>query len=264
MAGDIEAAISPTFAALDAFTGELATVPDWSTPIPGLDWNVEDLARHVLSAARSYERGAESDTPGWRDLAQGPAENARLMEELALEHGGDEIIAALRATTARLHETWGRLAPEDVVAWHDDVRLPVRTIAELVLSDVLVHGWDLCRATKRDWTIYRADATRAIDGVAAVAPLFVDTDNARDFRGTFRVRLRGGGAYTFAFDLGELTVGEDEPERVDCRISADPCMFLLTTFGRVTPLRAAATGGVVAYGRRPWLAFRLTSLLRNP
>jgi uncharacterized protein (TIGR03083 family) len=264
MHADIEATIAPTLAVLDAFTDELGVVHDPTTPIPGLQWTVEDLGRHILSAARFYARSAAHGTPGWRDLEQGPAENARLMEELAPEHGLDAITAAIRDATSDLHEIWAAHAPDDELAWHADLRLPVRTISELVLGDVLVHGWDLSRATKRDWTASRADAVRAIDGIGVVAPNFVDTENARDFRGAYRIRLRGGNAYTFEFDRGTLTVSNDEPERVDCRISADPRAFLLTTYGRVTPVRAAATGGVIAYGRRPWLAFRLVSLLRSP
>jgi hypothetical protein len=264
MGDDIEAAIAPTFVVLESFTGELAAVRDPSSPVPGLDWSVEDLGRHVLSAARLYRRVAETDTPGWRDLTQGPAENARFMKELAPERGLDTITAALRDATTALHDTWAQHAPDDVIAWHGDLRLPVRTIAQLVLGDVLVHGWDLSRVTKHDWPLSRADALMAINGVTEVAPYFVDTDNARDFRGTYFIRLRRGSTYAFVFDRGTLTVNGAPPARVDCRISADPRTFLLTTFGRITPVRAAATGGVVAYGRRPWLAFRLVSLLRNP
>jgi uncharacterized protein (TIGR03083 family) len=264
MAGDIEAAIAPAFTALDALTDELAAVHDPSTAIPGLEWNVEDLARHILAAARSYQRGADAGVPGWRDLEDGPAENARLIEELAPEHGLGDIAAAIRATTARLHDTWAQRSPDDVLVWHGDIRLPIRTIADLVLGDALVHGWDLSRATKRDWPISREDALGAIDGITVVAPYFVDSDAARDFRGTYLIRLRHGGTYAFAFDRGALTVSTDTTERIDCRISADPRTFLLTTYGRITPLRAAAVGGVVAYGRRPWLAFSLLSLLKNP
>jgi uncharacterized protein (TIGR03083 family) len=264
MGDDIEATIAPTFAVLESFTGELAAVRDPSTPIPGLDWTVEDLGLHVLSAARLFGQTAETDTPGWRDLAQGPAENARLMRELAPERGLDEITAALREATSALHDTWAQHAPDDELAWHGDLRLPLRSIAALVLSDALVHGWDLSRATKRAWTISRTGALRAIDGVLDVAPYFVDADNARDFRGTYCIRLRGGSTHVFAFDRGTLTINANATGRADCRISADPRAFLLTTFGRLTPVRAAATGGVIAYGRRPWLAFRLVSLLRNP
>jgi hypothetical protein len=264
MGGDIETAIAPTFTVLESLTRELAAAPDASAPIPHLDWTVEDLALHILSGVRHYGNSAETDTPGWSDLEQGPAENARLMKELAPERGLDEITAALSEATSALHDAWSRHAPDDVLAWHGDLRLPLRGIAELVLGDVLVHGWDLSRVTKHDWTISRADALRALEGVIEVAPYFVDTANASDFRGTYCIRLRGGATYAFAFDCGTLTVNGNAAERVDCRIFADPRTFLLTTFGRLTPVKAAATGGVIAYGRRPGLAFRLVSLLRNP
>jgi uncharacterized protein (TIGR03083 family) len=264
MGGDMESAIAPTFAALEAFAGELGTVCDGTTPIPGLEWTAEDLGRHVLAGERFYAQSAESAISGWRDLTQGPAENARLMEELVPERGLEEITAAMHEAASRLHDAWSEHPPGDLIPWHADLRLPVETIAELVLGDVLVHGFDLSRATKRDWTISRADALRVMAGIVVVAPHFVDVENARDFRGAFQIRLRGGPAYTFAFDHGTLTVAGDPTARADCRISADPRTFLLTTYGRLTPVRAAATGGVIAYGRRPWLAFRLTSLLRNP
>src|SRR5262245_40647815 len=238
MGGDIETAIAPTIAVLESLTREFAAAPDASAPIPGLDWTVEDLGLHILSASRHYSDSAETDTPGWHDLEQGPAVNARLIEELAPERGLDEITAALREAVAALHDAWAKHAPDDVLAWHGDLRRPVRTIAELVLGDVLVHGWDLSRATKHDWTISRADALRAMEGIAEVAPHFVDAENARDFRGTYCIRLRGGATYSFAFDRGTLTVDRNAAERVDCRISADPKTFLLTTYGRITPVRA--------------------------
>ena len=67
-----------------------------------------------------------------------------------------------------------------------------------------------------------------------------------------------------AFDDGTLHVSTDYAESVDCHLSADPTAFLLVMYGRQGPLRPALTGKVVAWGRKPWLAFRIPSLLQRP
>jgi hypothetical protein len=35
-------------------------------------------------------------------------------------------------------------------------------------------------------------------------------------------------------------------------------------YGRQGPLRPALTGKVIAWGRKPWLAFRMQSLVQQP
>jgi hypothetical protein len=43
---------------------------------------------------------------------------------------------------------------------------------------------------------------------------------------------------------------------VDCVISAAPAAFLLVGYGRLPIRRALLRGGVLAWGRRPWLGLR--------
>jgi hypothetical protein len=46
--------------------------------------------------------------------------------------------------------------------------------------------------------------------------------------------------------------------------AADPWSFLLVLYGRSGPLKPALTGRILAWGRRPWLAFTLPTLFRKP
>jgi hypothetical protein len=43
-------------------------------------------------------------------------------------------------------------------------------------------------------------------------------------------------------------------------LSADPVVFLRNAYGLISNARAALTGGIVVYGRRPWLAVRFAKL----
>ena len=52
--------------------------------------------------------------------------------------------------------------------------------------------------------------------------------------------------------------------RVDCHIVADPVAFLMVAYARQSQWEAIAKGKLLAWGRRPWAALRLTSYVRNP
>ena len=51
---------------------------------------------------------------------------------------------------------------------------------------------------------------------------------------------------------------------VDCVISADPVTYLLVVYGRMPLGRALLRGGMLAWGRRPWLGLRFKDLFFNP
>jgi hypothetical protein len=63
---------------------------------------------------------------------------------------------------------------------------------------------------------------------------------------------------TWSFGSQGLEVTESDTGPVDCRLSMTPSTFLLVGYGRVPPLRAALTGRALAWGRRPFAAFRFT------
>ena len=51
---------------------------------------------------------------------------------------------------------------------------------------------------------------------------------------------------------------------VDWVISADPVTYLLFVYGRMSQYRALLRGGILAWGRRPWLGLRFKNLFFNP
>ena len=245
-----------------AFAALLRGAPDGDARVPGLDWTVADLGAHVVSGARLYAAGIETDEGGfWPDL-DSPAHNAA---EIAAtpERDPSTQADAIDAELPRLRAAWRSRAAERV-PWHGGLRLDVRDQAAIHLGDLLVHGVDLSRALRRPFPIDRADVALVIEGVASVAPHYVDRDAALGFTATYGLHVRGDGDHTFRFDDGALTVTPGRPPRADCRLSADPVAFLLTGYGRLAVAKAALTGKVVSYGRKPWLGLRFGSLLRSP
>ena len=84
-------------------------------------------------------------------------------------------------------------------------------------------------------------------------PSFVDEGRAgAQPDGVYHVRFRGGNDYTWTKRRGTLAIERGRPDRADARLSADPATFLLASLGRVSQVRAALSGGMIAYGLRPW------------
>jgi hypothetical protein len=133
-------------------------------------------------------------------------------------------------------------------------------------GEPLVHGYDIARATGRRWAIPPSEARAVIMGLLPLLPDYVEPAEAAGFRARFEVRLRGGcdARTVLAFEDGALTVEQPDGVRSDSYLSADPAAFLLVAYGRITPWGPALTGKILAWGRKPYLGFRLPGLLRNP
>jgi hypothetical protein len=250
--------------ALHAFAAQARDVADPSATVPALEWTAEELTTHVLAGARSYEHMMQGDAIGWRDLEDGPAENRRIMHELVAEHGLPQLADAIDAVADELAAAWASASGDETIPWHGGLELRLRDGVALFLSDALVHSRDLARLTRAEWDMRRSEALAIIGAIAVVAPAFVDEQAAQGFRATYGIRLRGGPTYAFRFDDGVLAVDAAAPPKADCRMHADPTAFVLTSYGRVSPTRAALSGKIVAYGRKPWLAFKFGTLVRNP
>ena len=81
---------------------------------------------------------------------------------------------------------------------------------------------------------------------------------------TYEVRLRGNGPrYVIRIANGTAEV-RPPGGSVDCVISADPVMLLLVSYGRMPLGQALLRGGILAWGRRPWLGLRLKDQFFNP
>ena len=144
----------------------------------------------------------------------------------------------------------------------------MRTVLAVALGELLVHGLDLGRATGTAWEIEPVDARLVLGNIGDLLPLLVDPVTAGQLTATIEVRLRGSGPaeppIVLVFTDGRLSVGPGPAPRADVRISAEPVAFLLISYGRLGQWRPILTGRVLAWGRRPWIALRLTRYLVDP
>jgi len=129
---------------------------------------------------------------------------------------------------------------------------------------VLVHGYDIAKATRRPWPIADNDARLALLGVLRLTPAYVNPDTAGRHSGCYDLRIRSGPRIVVRFSDGRAQLEERASVRVDCHILASPVALLLVLYGRISQWGPIAKGQLFTWGRRPWRAPGFKNLFLNP
>ncbi len=152
---------------------------------------------------------------------------------------------------------------EEPVTWHGGVRIPVYSLASILINEYLVHGRDIATAANEHWEIGRAEAVAIFEGHLPILPHYVNEEAVANLRASYRIDIRGGRTVYITVDRGSLSISTEAPMKVDCRISADPVSYLLVGYGRVGQWKPILTGKIVAYGRKPWLGLTFAKLFHS-
>jgi uncharacterized protein (TIGR03086 family) len=117
-------------AALGAVQGIKPDQLENQTPCSG--WNVQALMNHMISTMRFFEARATG-----AERSSEPAGTA------SSEDAAGQLAAWIRATAAAWHEP-GALERKIQAPWGE---APAEFLATMTASEMLMHGWDLARAT---------------------------------------------------------------------------------------------------------------------
>ena len=164
----------------------------------------------------------------------------------------------------------GDLDPYEEITWVvDSIRVPRIVMLCHLLSETLVHTYDLEKAHGRPRPVRTDEALLLFDGlmipmISRLGRIMVTQEAAQGFEATYELRFRGGSSYLLRFAGGDVAVSRPDGSGVDCRISGDPVAMLLLIWGRESQYRMIAKGKLFAWGRKPWLAMKMRLLLRNP
>ena len=251
---------------------------DLGAPAPGLDWTAGQVVAHLCVVYRAFAlavRGEELTEEIAANLGTGDtlpevvaSTNARALAAVtfpgpreaadALRECADELLAAL--------DTGPELDAARPTPWYGTgVTRTVGTLAALSVSESVVHGHDLARALRtRPWLDETSAVAATPTVMSAMLPLLVDPARARGFAGSFEIRIRRAPRFVVRLADGEARILPAGGREADCVLSLTACDALLVAFHRRELWRAIASGGALAYGRRPWLGLRFHTLFRLP
>ncbi len=147
-----------------------------------------------------------------------------------------------RAAATRFAELLRSTGSDDHVPFYE-AQLPAAVVGALFLAELLVHGHDLGVPVPAD--------AAALAGPPALAVLPMVVKPGKPARATLAFRVRGRGEAVIAID-GDVARLRPAGTPYDVRLTAEPVTFLLTAYGRVSPLRPMLAGKLAITGRRPW------------
>jgi uncharacterized protein (TIGR03083 family) len=251
----------------------LSGAADTGIAVPGSEWTLGEAAAHLAQAnelmadiAAGRERRHGDGTP--QSLA---AANALALAGFAERGAGPLAAMIVEQAEAFLGAVAARDARDDrePAVPGEPLHTPLgpmdlATLGSYLLTHMLGHGWDLARALRRPHMVDRRRVELTLPFLITAMPRVLDASAAAGLTARYEIRLWGGAAFGVTFTDGRPVVEARTPERPDCTILTEPVAFLLMALGRRGPWGAMARGGVLAWGRRPWLAPRFPTLFAAP
>ncbi|MDQ3987542.1 MAG: maleylpyruvate isomerase N-terminal domain-containing protein [Actinomycetota bacterium] len=243
------------------------------------DWRVSDVAAHLsyaaageLMVARAAAEGSTEGLDVGEDIVAGVASFNASALEAEPERNTSVLADRIEKTVADFLATTETLRGDEPSGWLGGVLLPTSALACHLLEEFLIHGFDIAQAERSPWPIDSSHAALGFGFLLDYMKLcdpptrrsFVNQQAAAGVKASYELRLRGEGRAFLSFENGNVEISYDPNSNIDCHVSGEPMAMMLSAFGRMSQTRAALTGRITRWGRKPWLAFRLNDLLRNP
>ncbi|MFF9375663.1 TIGR03086 family metal-binding protein [Streptomyces griseoluteus] len=146
----IDNAVRATAPVVDGITDE-----QLGAATPCAEYDVRALLNHLFHVVTNFQKLAVGE----------PADLASAGEYL--DEG--DWRSRFREEGERLAEAWR--APGSAEGISPGMGLPQRTLAYMVLGDLLVHGWDLARATGQDYAPDAATVEEVAPELEKIAPM---------------------------------------------------------------------------------------------
>lgn len=240
----------------------LGGVRDPTAPAVGV-WNVAETAAH-LAMSSPYFLQTVLGTAEVEDITH-DASAAAHVDAVASEPERDlgrlaqRIVEGESALVARARRCRG----DPPVTPFQGISVPLSAVLGVELGELIVHGYDIARASGQSWPVDPADAALALAGVVQVLPLLLDAERARHLRLRCQLHIRHGASVVIVVEDGALHIEPSSDRSVDCHLTVDPLTFLLVSFHRIGTTGPLLRGKVVPWGRRPWLVARLQASLSS-
>jgi hypothetical protein len=244
------------------------------------DWTVADTAAHVAGIAWQYTSlvvGYDVERPidGVRDQLLGTTVdnihggiNAAMLRNFS-ERDPVALAAILQSSIAKVLQLTADGDPASTVTWLGGSALPRAGLLAHLTNEMLLHGRDIARATGAAWPIPEEQAALFFElfivelirnGVGVLLDLAGPPRPGR-----IAVGFRSAYTRPVTIVVTDGVVSVEEPGRdVDVHLSFRPAALNLMLFHRVGRVRTALSGGVRAWGRRPWLLPAFLEKVRLP
>ena len=246
-------------AGLKQFTADL-TAADLSLPSSCTEWEVQDVAAHLVAAAENWativERALTGAAPSILGRSTGPSqpdENAetaiRLRKDL-----GDRLVSTLLDNLTRLDQALTRITPQN---WETEVRhnadgqMPLWKYINSITRGVGVHGWDMRWGLDHDAPLGVDCVPGLVDSIDTWLRVFCfHPTEPLDNQIRFRFLLSGPvtGSRDVVVKGDDFDLQEDASSLADIVYQCDAGVFVLMAYGRLSRHEAQSRGRLTIDG----------------
>jgi uncharacterized protein (TIGR03086 family) len=131
----------------------------WDLPTPCLDWSVLELIGHVVGGSQMAAS------------LIGGASRIEAIGLLATDFVGTDPLGAIDTALAAQRQAFDQPGIENITCQHPAGDMPAEQLLGLRIGDLLVHSWDLARATGADEELSADAVQRVWDDTAPMAPI---------------------------------------------------------------------------------------------
>lgn len=244
------------------------------------EWTVMDAAAHVTVIAWLYTAKMVSDdtplpVPGMAEhILSTTVENIHAglniqMNRCYPERRPDEVLGKLDSAIDEILRLSADSDPAATASWLGGSRLPLAGYVAHLTNELLVHGRDIARGVHASWQIPQRYAAMffelfLVDIIRNGLGTLLDDD--RPVRqGRIAVEFHSAHTRPVTLVLTDGQVSAEEPSKhTDVRVWFEPATLDLVLFHRITRTRAAMSGSLRVWGRRPWLLAPFLRKVRLP
>jgi uncharacterized damage-inducible protein DinB len=237
---------------------------DTAIPVPGSDWTVGETANHVAMAAHlcSDLAGGAFRVHGDRTKEGIAAANAEALARDP-ERGGAPLADMIVRNTGAFLDAVDR-APGSQTVLTPAGKMDVDIFVTYVLTHTTMHACAVAQALHKKAPLRKEHVYLMMPFLTVGMENFVLKDKTKDLTASFLLHLRGGPQVAVTFDKGVLSLRTKPPRRVDCHISAEPVALFLVAMGLRKQWGPIATGKLMTWGTKPWLALQFVGLFAAP
>ena len=246
--------------ALDGAVHRLAALirpmPDLNQPLPrGSEWTAREAIAHLVTGFDlSSEIATGTPSPVTTFTAAGFAEDNRRRIADVSETDPTKLALLLEDSAARFLAALRGQPGIRTIVWHAGMSIDLTALVEVLLGEVLLHGYDVAVACQAPWPMSAGEVALVLAGYAPCYEPNVNPETTRGLTVAYEIDLRGVARIVVRFVDGRYSLEPADGGPVDCVISADPVAWLLVGSGRLDQWPAIALGLIEAGGSRPELS----------
>ncbi|NUO58514.1 MAG: hypothetical protein HOV78_17745 [Hamadaea sp.] len=237
------------------------------------DWSVADTVAHLMTLSRMAVEVARRQSSRAELIAATTVDtvaglNDALMGDFATRDV-PVLLKQIRAEMDELLRVTADATPTDTVAWLGGSRLSIAAVHAHMMNEFHIHGRDVALATGTPWVVPAAEAVLFFDlfmiGIVRTGYGILLENGIAPPKGRVAVQFRSKYSQPVTMVVTDGVVSIEDPGRdVDVHVRFDPATLNQIMFGRVTKARAALTGKIQVWGRRPWLLLPFLTYVHMP